>query len=303
MTKPVLDIILFSTKLAELVGWEGPGLVVAWYFFSGIIIRLISPAFGRLTALEQKIEGEYRSKHTDLLNHSEEIAFYNGSDWEKKRINDKFYELVNHIKFVLHKRFLMGIFDSMLVKYGAVMVGYTVVGLPVFGPGREKYLKSINNDPTKITKDYVRNSSLLINLAKAIGRIVVSYKDLQNLAGYTTLISEMDEVLTDLKNGRFKRTQVTESSETDGNKKVEIMAYNKMESKGKIITSDDLQFIDVPILSPNGDILVEKMNFHIKPGMHLMITGPNGCGKSSLFRIMGQLWPVNGGQLHKPPID
>ena len=31
----------------------------------------------------------------------------------------------------------MGIFDSMLVKYGAVMVGYTVVGLPVFGPNRE----------------------------------------------------------------------------------------------------------------------------------------------------------------------
>jgi len=35
----------------------------------------------------------------------------------------------------------MGIVDSMLVKYGAVMIGYTVVGLPVFGPGREEYLK------------------------------------------------------------------------------------------------------------------------------------------------------------------
>lgn len=72
----------------------------------------------------------------------------------------------------------MGILDSLLVKYGAVMIGYTVVGLPVFGPGREAYLKSVNNDPTRITKDYVRNSSLLINLAKAIGRIVVSYKDI-----------------------------------------------------------------------------------------------------------------------------
>ena len=155
------------------------------------------------------------------MNHSEEIAFYNGSEWEKERINDKFAELINHVKYVLHKRFLMGIFDSLLVKYGAVMVGYTVVGLPVFGPGREAYLKSVNNDPTKITKDYVRNSSLLINLAKAIGRIVVSYKDVQNLAGYTTLIHELDEVLHDLGEGKFRRTQVvtlengqTQESET-----------------------------------------------------------------------------------------
>jgi len=87
--------------------------------------------------MEQKIEGEYRAKHTDLLNHSEEVAFYNGSEWEKKHINDKFLELMNHVKYVLYKRFLMGIFDSMLVKYGAVMIGYTVVGLPVFGPNRE----------------------------------------------------------------------------------------------------------------------------------------------------------------------
>jgi ATP-binding cassette subfamily D (ALD) protein 3 len=78
---------------------------------------------------------------------------------------------------VMYKRFLMGIFDSMLVKYGAFAVGYSVLGLPVFGPGKERYLKSVGNDQAKITKDFVRNSSLLINLAKAIGRIVVSYKE------------------------------------------------------------------------------------------------------------------------------
>lgn len=206
ITKPMLDMFMFSRKLAELVGYEGPLITILWYLFSGFIIKLISPPFGQLTAMEQKIEGEYRAKHTDLLNHSEEIAFYNGSDWEKMHINDKFKELINHIKYVLYKRFVMGIFDSMLVKYGAVMVGYSVVGLPVFGPRRGEYLKSVANDPTKITKDYVRNSSLLINLAKAIGRVVVSYKDVQNLAGYTSLIHEMDEVLMDLKANKFKRT-------------------------------------------------------------------------------------------------
>jgi len=81
--KPILDIILFSKKLAETVGWEGPGMIFGWYFISGCIIRLISPAFGKLTAIEQRIEGEYRAKHTDLISHSEEVAFYNGSDWEK----------------------------------------------------------------------------------------------------------------------------------------------------------------------------------------------------------------------------
>jgi ATP-binding cassette subfamily D (ALD) protein 3 len=35
----------------------------------------------------------------------------------------------------MHKKLYMGVFDSMLVKYGAVMVGYAVLGLPVFGPG------------------------------------------------------------------------------------------------------------------------------------------------------------------------
>ena len=52
ISKPSLDIIFFAKKLAELLGWIGPGSVIAWYMFTGFIMRTISPRFGRMTAIE-----------------------------------------------------------------------------------------------------------------------------------------------------------------------------------------------------------------------------------------------------------
>jgi len=37
-------------------------------------------------------------------------------------------------------------------------------------------MKKVGSDASQITNDYIRNSSLLINLAKSIGKLVISYK-------------------------------------------------------------------------------------------------------------------------------
>jgi len=113
------------------------------------------------------LEGEFRACHSALISHSEEIAFYRGNEWEKKKVNEAFNELLTHVKSVLLKRLFMGVFDSMLVKYGAVMLGYTILALPVFGKQAQTYKKNASKDYVgTIAKDYIKNSGLLINLAR-----------------------------------------------------------------------------------------------------------------------------------------
>lgn len=279
-TKPLLDVILFSKKLATYVSWKGPVYALGSYGLTSYLMKYLSPAFGRMRATEQILEGEFRKSHTDLIYWSEEIAFQRGADWEKNQSNKIFGKLYEHIQEILDQKLWMGTFDSIMVKYGATVCGYCVLALPVFGADSAKYLERMKSDQSGITRDYIRNSSLLISMSKAIGRIAISYKELQNLAGYSHLLNEMDQVLYDLQKGNYVRSTVA-----TGNL--------NMLSRGEFVESKSIKFERVPIVSPNGDVLVEDMNFQVKlfhldqPRRQLYHLGTQWLWKEFIFQNSG----------------
>ena len=40
-----------------------------------------------------------------------------------------------------------------------------------------------------------------------------------------------------------------------------------LKARGEIIESEDIRFEKVPIITPNGDVLVRSLSFHVKPGV------------------------------------
>lgn len=99
--------------------------------------------------------------------------------------------------------------------------------------------------------------NLLTTTADAVERIMSSYKEITELAGYTSRVSEMFSVFNDVAEGRYVR----ESS-------------NQLVGGGTVITTNDaIELTNVPIVTPNGDVVVPSLNLEIQKDMHLLITG------------------------------
>ncbi|KAK5984510.1 ABC transporter domain-containing protein [Trichostrongylus colubriformis] len=139
---------------------------------------------------------------------------------------------------------------------------------------------------------------MMLKLAEALGRLALAGRELTRLSGFTTRVDTLLNVLKDLTSGSYERTMVTDSL---GEQKNGLIKNCFRPGAGELIIRDNvICFEKVPLVTPNGDILINSLDFEVPSGRNVLVCGPNGCGKSSLFRILGELWPLFGGRLTKP---
>lgn len=293
LSKPLLDLIIYSWSLSRSVGGEGLFAMSLMVQLSASVMRALTPPFGKYVAEEARLEGEFRAQHSRLIDFSEEIALYDGHEAEKDTVDKGYFTLIKHVNRILRRRLYHGVMEEFVVKYFWGALGLLLCSVPVFFK-LPTALPGGNSTGDK-TETFVTNRRLLLSSSDAFGRLMFSYKELSELAGYTSRVSMLLDVIADIQRGHFEKALVSSAS-TESNAAV-------LAGRGELVEGEDIKFEDVPIVSPNGDVLVKALSFHIAGGDHMLIVGPNGCGKSSLFRILGGLWPVYGGKVRKPPSE
>jgi ATP-binding cassette subfamily D (ALD) long-chain fatty acid import protein len=141
----------------------------------------------------------------------------------------------------------------------------------------------------------------MLSLADAGGRLMYSYKDLAELAGYTSRVYTLLSTLHELDQDHFQsvpRPASLPESEP---------FYDLGHVNGRLVQDwESIEFYRAPIVAPapgnerGGELLVKDLDVRIKPGEHMLITGPNGVGKTGVARVLSGIWPVFEGVVRRP---
>lgn len=299
--KPLLDVVLFTQSLSRVMGYKGQFGLYGYYMVVAWLLRTISPPLAQFAASEANLSGAYRAAHQRLVAASEEVAFNDppAGASEQLILDQHLRRLVRYTRLSSLQRFLQQICDGYFVKYFASCVALVVYAAPIYFMD-----PASRGDQGQLTGDYIRSMRLLQNTSRSVGDLILVYKRVSNLAGHTARVAELLEQVKqlsceDCEHKELFRRNVS-ATHLLGIVEDEGLHSPPPSPKRSVSADDHIRVNRVCLDSPDGTPLIRELTFEVARGISVLLMGPNGCGKSSLFRVMAGLWPLQAGEVSMP---
>lgn len=226
------------------------------------ITHLIGKKLTPLNYQQQQFNANFRFGLIRAREAAEQIALYHGDKNERFRLRHLFQPVFDNFFSIIKIQKYMGFFTN----------GYNlmiqIIGILIALP---KYLAK------KITfGTLIQITRAFETVVNALSYIVSSYSTIASWAAVIRRLSEFDQFM--------QETEITMTQSP--------FTFD--------VTTDELKAQNLRITLPNNTVLQNNINFSVKKGESLLITGNSGAGKSTLLRALAKLWPYGAGHIVLP---
>eukprot|EP00055_Hartaetosiga_balthica_P012730 m.62706 g.62706 ORF g.62706 m.62706 type:complete len:1271 (+) comp8040_c2_seq2:177-3989(+) len=278
IVKPIADLAWFSSQSVMMIGAKKTALLYAYIFVGFGLLKIATPDFEKYVKESSNLQGVFRFIQRRVRTHGESIAFFGGQEKEGTIALKAFDNIVDHTSRRYKAEYVFQIVDNFVVKQLPSIVTWTLSLLYAQQVSPTANYQHDVHEGGRLGHELRYVASAVSHIFLASGQMLQLFKRFQEIAGYTHRVTELEDFLTALVDG----------------------ADAEFENDCTISDRNTISLTDASIVTPTGRTLLYDVTLSIPRGEHLLITGPNTSGKSSLFRVLGGLWPLRKGEMTKP---